>query len=167
VIAAPKDKAPILQLCVRPDEGKREYVEEIQFDSAQGIAGDRWIRKTWIYTPEGEPDPRIQVCILGSRVLQLLCRDPERTVYPGDNIVADMDFSESNLPIGSRIQVGTAVLEVSDVFNTACSKWRKRHGTPSLRWINLPENKPHRLRGILCSIAQSGKAKLADRIVKL
>ena len=167
VLDAPKDHAPILTLCVRPAEGERTFVSQLELDTKLGVVGDRWSRKTWLHTAEGNPDPRIQVCLLGSRVLQLIRRDPDAMTYPGDNIIADMDFSEANLPVGQRLQVGSAVLEVSDVFNTACSKWQERHGKESIRWINLPENKPHRFRGILCQVVQGGVAKLCDTIRKL
>ncbi|MDQ8185602.1 hypothetical protein [Pelagicoccus sp. SDUM812002] len=167
VLAAPKDNAPILTLCVRPDEGERTFVSKIQLDPEQGVVGDRWIRKTWIYTDDGKPDPRIQVCLLGSRILQLIRRDPDGMTYPGDNIIADMDFSEENLPVGIHLQIGTAILEVSDVFNHACSKWSERHGNVSFKWINLPENKPKRFRGILCQIIQAGEVTLTDSIRKL
>lgn len=166
VLQAPKDNAPIFTLCVRPEEGQREFVETIAFDPDQGIVGDRWIRKTWMHLPDGRPDPRIQVCILGSRVLQLIRPEGANMIYPGDNIIADMDFSEANLPIGQKLQIGTAIIEVSDVFNTACSKWNERHGPDSLKWINLPENKPHRLRGILAQVIQAGTATLEDTIKK-
>ncbi len=166
-LAAPKDHAPILTLCVRPNEGERTFVSKMQLDPKQGVVGDRWIRKTWMYLEDGSPDPRIQVCLLGSRVLQLIRRDPDGMTYPGDNIIADMDFSEANMPVGQRLKIGTTVIEVSDVFNTACSKWNERHGNDSLKWINLPENKPHRLRGILCKVVQPGEVTLTDSIQKI
>ncbi|MBD5780509.1 hypothetical protein IEN85_13495 [Pelagicoccus sp. NFK12] len=166
VLAAPKDNAPILTLCLRPELGERSFVSSLQLDPKQGVVGDRWIRKTWMYTIDGKPDPRIQVCLLGSRVLQLIRRDPDGMTYPGDNIIADMDFSESNLPVGQRLQIGSAIIEVSDVFNTACSKWNERHGSDSIKWINLPENKEHRFRGILCRVVQAGEVTLTDKIQK-
>ncbi len=167
VLAAPRDHAPIRALCVRPAEGERRFVETIHFDPVAGVVGDRWFAKTWMHLPDGSPDPRIQVCLLGARVLELVQPDPDTMPYPGDNVIADMDFSVANLPVGQRLQVGSAVLEVSDVFNTACSKWRQRYGDDSLRWINLPENLPHRLRGILCRVLQPGKATCADTLVKI
>ncbi|MDQ8204448.1 hypothetical protein [Pelagicoccus sp. SDUM812003] len=166
VLDAPKNHAPIITLCVRPAEGERRYVDRMEFDPEQGVVGDRWIRKTWMYTDDGKPDPRIQVCLLGSRILQLVQRDPQNPIYPGDNIITDLDFSETNLPIGQRLRIGTAALEVSDVFNTACSKWNERYGSDSLKWINLPRNKPHRLRGVLARVVEAGSATLTDTIVK-
>lgn len=165
--SAPRDNAPISTLCVRPAEGDRQFVERIDFSVTEGVVGDRWIRKTWMRLPDGRPDPRIQVCLLGQRVLELVRIDPYRMPYPGDNIVADLDFSETNLPSGQLLRVGTATLEVSDIFNTACSKWRARYGDDALRWINLPDNLPHRLRGVLCRVVASGYATIKDRIVKV
>lgn len=167
ILAAPKDEAPILTLCVRPAEGERRFVERMRLDPELGVVGDRWLTKTWMHLPDGRPDPRIQVCMMGSRALSLVRREGSGAPYPADNIIADMDFSEANLPVGQRLQVGTAVIEVSDVFNTACSKWQQRYGAESLRWINLPENTPHRLRGILARVVRAGEVGLADSIRKL
>lgn len=167
VLDAPKDAAPMLSLCVRPAEGERQFVERIRFDPEQGVVGDRWRRKTWMHLPDGSPDPRIQVCLLGSRVLQLVRREGTAMIHPGDTIIADMDFSEANLPAGQRLQVGTAVLEVSDVFNTGCAKWQQRYGPAALRWINRPENRALRLRGILARVVTAGEATLGDVVRKL
>lgn len=167
VLEAPKDEAPILALCVRPAEGERRFVERIGFDPERGVIGDRWHWKTWMHLPDGSPDPRIQVCILGTRVLQLVRREGTAMIHPGDTVIADMDFSEANLPAGQRLQVGTAVLEVSDVFNTGCAKWHERYGAATLRWINLPRNRPLRLRGILARVVEAGEATLDDSLRKL
>lgn len=166
-LSAPRDEAPILALCLRPEEGQRRFARRLRLDPEEGVVGDRWIRKTWMHLPDGRPDPRIQVCLLGARVLQLIRGMADGSVYPGDNVIADMDFSEGNLPAGQRLQLGSAVIEVSDVFNTACSKWQQRYGAASLQWINLPENKPHRLRGILARVVQGGEVGLEDSIRKL
>ncbi len=167
VLEAPKDNGTIDTLCVRPEEGKRNFVASMRLDPKEGVVGDRWIRKTWMHLPDGSPDPRLQVCLLGKRVLELVRTDPETMMYPGDNIVADIDFSEANMPVGQLLQIGSAVIEVSDVFNYACSKWIERYGADSFKWINLPENKPLRLRGALAKVSQAGEVGIADRIQKL
>ena len=166
VLDAPKDNAPILTLCVRPAEGERRFVQTMQLDPERGVVGDRWLTKTWMRLSDGRPDPRIQVCIMGSRLLELVRREGADSMYPGDNVIADMDFSEANLPVGQHLQLGTAIIEVSDVFNSACSKWQQRYGADALTWINLPENKPHRLRGILARVVRAGEVHLTDSIRK-
>lgn len=88
-------------------------------------------------------------------------------LHPGDTIVADMDLSEANLPVGQLLRVGTAVLRVSDVFNEGCVKWKARYGAAAKDWITAPGHPALRLRGVLCSVERDGKLSRGDRIVKL
>lgn len=167
ILAAPTDAAPILQLCFRPDYTLREFPQELELTVAQGILGERWTKKPWLTLPDGSPDPRIQVSILSKRVLDLCWRDRDNTVHPGDTMIVDMDLGHENLSVGTRLQAGTAVLEVSDKFNNGCIKWHDRYGQDSLRWINRKENRPHRLRGILCKIVKDGIVRVEDQLTKL
>lgn len=164
--AAPKDAGVVEMLCLRPDYGQRRFVPEITVTLDQGIPGERWATRPWLRLPDGAPHPGIQVCILSRRVLDLVWRDRESIVHPGDTFVTDMDFSEANLPTGQRLAVGSAVLEVSDIFNDACVKWAARYGAVSREWINLPEHRTLRLRGILCRVVQDGQIRLGDALRK-
>lgn len=167
ILAAPKDKALIEQVCFRPDFGAREFPQTLELTVEHGIVGERWCRDPWLRLPDGSPDPRIQVSILSKRVMDLCWRNRDQTVHPGDPIVVDMDLGMENLPIGSKLQAGTAVLEVSDMFNTACAKWQQRYGGDSLRWINFPRHRPLRLRGILCKIVRDGRVSKGDLLTKV
>jgi len=166
ILAAPKDNALIEQVCFRPDYCERAFPQSLELTVEHGIIGERWGRSPWLRLPDGAPDPRIQVSILAKRVMDLCWRDRDHTVHPGDPIVADMDLGMDNLPIGSRLRAGTAVLEVSDVFNTGCAKWRDRYGGDSLRWINEPRYRPLRLRGILCRIVRDGRVAKGALLTK-
>ena len=165
--AAPKDFGPIETLCFRLDFGERVYPKKLVLSMENGVEGDRWKAKPWLKLEDGSADPRIQVCILGKRMLDTVWKDRENTAYPGDTIIADMDFSEENLPEDTLIKAGTAVLRVSDIFNEGCVKWKVRYGVDSVRWINREEKKPLRLRGILCEIVKDGEITLKDRLEKL
>ena len=167
ILDAPKDGAVIEQLCCRPDDGQRAFPEQLDLTVAHGIRGERWERAPWLTLSDGAPDPRIQVSILSRRVMDLCWRDRENTPHPGDPLVVDMDLGEANLPVGTRLKAGSAVLEVSDKFNNGCIKWRERYGADSLHWINKRENRPHRLRGILCRIVQDGTITRGDRLSKV
>jgi MOSC domain-containing protein YiiM len=166
ILSSPKDEGDIETLCIRPNEGERDYVQSMQLNKEEGVVGDRWIRKTWMHLEDGSPDPRLQVCVLSSRVLATVRTDTSM-MYPGDNIVADLDLSEANLPVGQRLQIGSAVIEVSDVFNTACPKWLARYGADSIVWINLHDHKPLRLRGVLAKVVVAGEVKITDTINKI
>ncbi len=165
-LAAPKDNAPVLQLCLRPDYGERTFPTEIQLTRQNGIPGERWSRAPWLKTPDGSPDPRIQVSILGKRIMDAVWRD--RTVpHPGDTMIADMDFSHENMPVGQLLQAGTAIIRVSDVFNDACVKWKVRYGEDAKNFITIPEHVKYRLRGILCEVVEDGTVTLSDRLTKI
>ncbi len=164
--AAPEDGGRVEMLCLRPDYGQRRFVPEITVTAAHGIPGERWAARPWMRLPDGSPHPGIQICILSRRVLDLVWRDRDAVVHPGDTFVTDMDLSDANLPAGQRLHVGSAVLEVSDIFNDACVKWAARYGAASRDWINRPEHRALRLRGILCSIVQDGRIRLGETITK-
>ena len=121
----------------------------------------------WLTLPDGSPDPRIQVPILPKRVMDAVWLDRENTVHRGDTITCDLDMTHADLPVNSLLQVGTAVLGVSDESNDGCVKWKMRYGKPAKDWITAPGHPPLRLRGILCSAEQDGEVRLGDRIRKL
>ncbi|MBN8290381.1 hypothetical protein JI664_00220 [Rhodobacter sp. NTK016B] len=166
ILAAPKDGAEIGALCLRPERNTRRFVDRIEVTREQGIPGERWLREPWLRLPDGTPHPGIQVCILSRRVLDLVWRDRETVVHPGDTFIVDMDLGMDNLPEGTLLQAGCAVLRVSGVFNDACVKWKARYGAASKDWINAPENHRHRLRGILCSVESDGAIHNGNRLLK-
>lgn len=167
VLDAPKDDAAIEWLCFRPGFNKRTFPDSLVLTRDRGIPGERWTTLPWLKLPDGSPDPRIQVSILPRRVMDAVWLDRENTPHPGDTIVCDLDTGEANLPTGSLLAAGTAVLRVSDVFNDGCVKWKVRYGRPAKDWITAPGHPPLRLRGILCSIERDGEIRLGDRIRKL
>lgn len=167
VLAAPKDAAPVLQLCFRPGYGLREYPERLTLTRAGGIPGERWATAPWLKLPDGTGDPSIQVSILPKRVLDLVWQPGDEAPHPGDTIIADLDTSLANLPEGTRIACGSAVLRVSSVFNDACVKWKVRYGQDAKDWITAPGHPDLRLRGVLCEIVQDGEVALGDVLRKL
>ncbi|MFB2532311.1 hypothetical protein ACEYYA_09085 [Paracoccus sp. p3-h83] len=167
VMAAPKDGAAIEMLCLRPARGARRFVDSLRLTRAFGIDGDRWPKTPWLRLPDGRPHPAIQVSILQRRVLDLVWRDRDNVPHPGDSFIVDMDLSEANLPVGQHLALGTAVLEVSDVFNDGCVKWKTRYGIAAKDWITAPGHPQLRLRGVLCSIVRDGLIQEEDRLVKI
>lgn len=167
VLDAPRDDAVVEWLCFRPGFNKRTFPDRLTLTRDQGIPGERWTVLPWLKQADGSPDPRIQVSILPRRVMDAVWLDRDNTPHPGDTIICDLDMSLANLPTGSLLQAGTAVLRVSDIFNNGCVKWKVRYGKPALEWIRAPSHPALRLRGILCSIEQDGEVVLGDRIRKL
>lgn len=160
----PRERAPIQCLCVRPGPDGRELRETIEFCPIEGARGDRWIRKTWMYLPDGRPDPRVQVAIGNSGIIAMIQRLTGNDRHPGDTILTTLDLSMDNLPVGTRLRAGTAILEVSEVENDACAKFAERHGPDVFRWIRDPANRTRRLRGLFASIVQGGIVRSTDEI---
>ena len=164
VLSAPKTGSAVEHLCFRPGYGERRFVQELTLTRDRGIPGERWETAPWLKLPDGSGHPGIQVSILPRRVLDLVWRDRDGTVHPGDTFVSDLDMTEANLSEGRLLAVGTAALRVSDVFNGSCAKWKVRYGADAYDWARAPEHKHLRLRGVLCSIEQDGVIRLGDRV---
>ncbi|SEM56917.1 hypothetical protein SAMN04488103_101505 [Gemmobacter aquatilis] len=167
VLAAPRDDTPILQLCFRPGYNQRSFPDSLTATRARGIPGERFETAPWARLPDGSGDPRIQISILPLRVMDLVWRDRAATPHPGDTIIADLNTTEENLPVGTLLQAGTALLRVSDLFNDACVKWKVRYGTEAKDWVTLPGHPELRLRGILCSVEQDGVMRVGDRLKRV
>ncbi len=167
VLDAPATDTRVAILCRRPAYNKREFPERLTLSREHGIDGDFEMGRPWLKLPDGRPDPRIQVSILPSRVLDLVWRDRDTTLHPGDAIVADLNTSLDALPTGACLKIGTAVVQVSDIWNDGCAKWRVRYGRAAQDWVSHPDHERMRLRGILCSIEQDGEVALGDRICRL
>ena len=172
VLDAPKDEAPILTLCFRTGYSQRRFPDSLRLTRERGILSsegeaERWTKAPWMTLEDGSPDPRIQVSILPKRVLDLIWRDRDNVTFPGDTMIADLDTGLANLPAGTLLQAGEAVLRVSDVFNDACVKGKVRHGTDAWRWITAPGHPELRLRGILCELVQDGVGRVGDKLTKV
>jgi hypothetical protein len=167
VLAAPKSDVPVHSLCFRSGFGLREFPDQLILTRDSGIPGERWMTAPWLRLPDGSPDPRIQVSILPLRVMDLVWRDRVGAPHPGDTLVADMDMSLANLPTGTLLSAGTAVLRVSDLFNDACVKWKVRYGQAAKDWVTAPGHPALRLRGVLCSIEQDGIVRVGDVLRRL
>ncbi|MFO1202876.1 MAG: hypothetical protein U1E58_09610 [Tabrizicola sp.] len=164
VLSAPKTGSAVELLCFRPGYGERRFVDELTLTKAQGIPGERWETAPWLKLEDGTGHPGIQVSILPRRVLDLIWRDREDMVHPGDTFVCDLDMTEANLQVGQLLAVGTALLRVSEVRNDACAKWKVRYGAPAYDWVRAKGHEDLRLRGVLCSIEADGVIRLGDAV---
>jgi hypothetical protein len=167
VLAAPKDAAIIRQLCFRPARNARTFPDNLTLTVAAGVPGERWLTEPWLRLPDGQPDPDIQVSILPARVLDLVWRPGDDAPHPGDTMVADLDLSTANLPPGTLLRAGSAILRVSGQFNNGCVKWKARYGADAKDWITLPGHPALRLRGILCAVEQDGVVRQGDLLQKV
>jgi MOSC domain-containing protein YiiM len=164
---SPSHSGRVVSLCIRPEIGLREYPDSIRLDVDEGAVGDRWIRKTWMYLEDGRPDPRVQVAVCNVNNLEYIRAKSGSEKHPGDTFVVDLDLSEENLPIGSRLKIGEAIIEVSDVYNDGCVKFAEYFGKQALAFVRSAKHRPLRLRGIFAKIIQSGTVRQGDLVSKI
>ena len=157
-----------MQLIVRrPQTDEREVVEEAELDTVLGLIGDNWHVRGSRRTPDGSAHPEMQINIMNARVTALVAQDKDRWPLAGDQLYLDMDLSKENLPAGSRIAVGSAVLEVSPLPHTGCHKFVSRFGLDAMKFVNSEVGKQLCLRGINARIVQSGVVKVGHTAKKI
>ena len=83
----------------------------------------------------------------------------------GDNLFLDLDLSLLNWPIGSRFQLGGAILEVSPEPHDGCSKFAKRFGSAALK--KTCRDKEARWRGIYAMVIEAGWVEVGERVLVL
>ena len=164
---SPKDDG-VLQLIVqRPERGERELVDEGRLDAAVGLVGDNWKTRGSTVTPDGLADPEMQVTLMNSRAADLMAGGRERWHIAGDQLFVDLDLGKENLPPGTRLAIGTAVVEVSVKPHTGCAKFSGRFGTDALRLVSSQVGQELRLRGINTKVVQSGVIRVGDAVRKV
>jgi hypothetical protein len=164
---APKDSG-ILQLIVRrPQIEQRELLQEAELDLIQGLVGDTWISRFNRHTPDGSPDPKAQLTIMNSRAAALVAQDRDRWSLAGDQLYIDFDLSLENLPPWTKIQIGSAVVEVTDQPHTGCKKFVSRFGVDAMKFVNSPVGRQLNLRGINTRVVEPGTIRVGDMARKL
>jgi hypothetical protein len=142
-------------------------LDEAELDVSVGLVGDNWKVRGSKRTPDGSAHPEMQINIMNSRVTALVAQERERWPLAGDQLYIDMDLGRENLPPGSRIAVGSAVLEVSTLPHTGCKKFVARFGTEAMEFVNSELGKILCLRGINARVVQGGTVKVGQTAKKI
>jgi len=164
---APKNEGVIELIVRRPEEDLREVLDEAELDISLGLIGDNWKVRGSSKTPDGSAHPEMQINIMNSRVTALVAQERERWPLAGDQLYIDMDLGRENLPAGSRIAVGSAVLEVSPLPHTGCKKFVARFGAEAMQFVNSELGKALCLRGINAKVVQGGTVKVGQTAKKI
>jgi hypothetical protein len=167
IARSPRDGGVVEMIVRRPQVGEREIIEEGQLDLAEGLVGDSWKRRSSRRTADGTPHPEMQLNLMNSRVVALVSQDKSRWHLAGDQLFVDLDLSDANLPPGTRLAIGTAVIEVTAEPHTGCSKFVERFGVDAMTFVNSRERRDLRLRGVNARVVSPGVLRVGDTISKL
>ena len=167
ILASPKDNGTLELIVRRPEVDERESLAEGRLDTEQGLVGDNWLRRGSRHTADGAADPEMQLNIMNARVVALVADDPGRRELAGDQLYLDMDLSDDNLPPGTRLAIGDAVIEVTEPPHTGCRKFADRFGKDAVVFVNSGRGKPLNFRGINAKVVRSGDIRVGDVASKL
>jgi hypothetical protein len=163
---SPKDDGVLEMIVIRPEENERLVLEEVEVSARMGVHGDFWAKECWNSLSDGTPNPDVQVTLMNSRCIALLAREKSRWPLAGDQLYVDMELSIENLPVGQRLFIGSAVLEITAINHTGCGLFSERFGKAATRLVNSPDGKRLRLRGVYAKVVRDGVIKTGDRVIK-
>jgi len=165
VRAAPSDEGTLELIVCRPAVEEREVLDEADLDLELGLVGDNW--STRGRSGGRPPNAKAQITVKSARAAGLVAGDRERWPLAGDQLFVDFDLSGDNLPPGTRLAIGDAVIEVTDEPHTGCNKYSARFGLDALLFVNSPDGRALNLRGINTFVVEAGTIRVGDAVRKL
>lgn len=164
---SPENQGVLEMIVRRPEIDRREVLTQGELNSTSGLVGDNWLSRVPASRLDNLSVRDSQITLMNSRVIALLAQDKKNWPLAGDQLFVDLDLSAANLPPGTRLLIGTSMIEVTDKPHTGCKKFAARFGQEALEFVNSPVGKQLHLRGINARIVQPGTIHVEDRIVKV
>jgi hypothetical protein len=164
---SPRDRGRLELVVRRPAVDEREVLDEGVLDPAEGLVGDTWNVRGSRRTPDGSPHPDMQLNVMNARLAALVAGDVARWGLAGDQLYVDFDLSEASCPPGTRLGIGSAVIEVTAQPHTGCAKFAGRFGEDALRFVNSPIGRELRLRGVNARVVTAGTVRPGDEVRRL
>lgn len=155
---SPKDHGRIEGCVLRTGPGRRATAERVELRPGAGVVGDAW-------ASHEHSLPENEVTLMNVHTLRAVCEgDDSRMALSGDNLWVDLDLAEANLPVGSRLCIGSAVLRVSPLPHRPCGKFVLRFGTRAAKRVARANRRGLRGRGLLCIVEREGAVAVGDTI---
>ncbi len=164
---SPLDDGTVELIVRRPAVGERDVVEVGEFDVGVGLVGDTWCERPSSRTSDRSPHPDMQLNIMNARAAACVAIEPDRWPLAGDQLYLDLDVSSANLPAGTRLALGTVVIEVTSQPHRGCAKFSERFGPDAVRFVNSPVGRELNLRGICARVIVGGTVRRGDRVSKV
>jgi MOSC domain-containing protein YiiM len=164
---SPADDGTVELIVRRPATDEREVLDEAALDLVEGLVGDSWRARSSTKTDDGSAHADMQLTVMNARAAALVAGDAERRALAGDQLYVDLDLSAENLPPGTRLALGSAVIEVTAMPHTGCAKFGQRFGRDAVQFVNSPVGRALNLRGVNAKVVNAGTVKVGDRVRKL
>jgi len=166
-LASPVGRGMVEMLVVRPEPGARTVLDEAVLDPEVGMVGDCWLARGSRHTEDGSASPLMQLTLMNARVVDLVAGARDRWPLAGDQLYVDLDLGAASVPPGTRLRVGTAVVEVTEQPHTGCAKFAERFGIEAARFVNSPVGRAHRFRGLNARVVEAGVVRPGDVVATI
>lgn len=163
---SPGDNGRIELIVRRPSEGEREILTDAELDAAVGLRGDNWKERGSRATDDGSAHPDLQITLMNARAASLIAGQDDRRPLAGDQLFVDLDLSRTNIPPGTRLKLGSAMVEITDEPHLGCGKFAARFGVDALKFVNSEVGRELNLRGVNAKVVAGGVVRSGDSIRK-
>lgn len=155
--APPVGRGTVRVICLRLPGGGHDAPARAALSPDGGVHGDRW-------AADADRVVDYQVTLMMDKVRALIASPDQPADIAGDNFLVELDLGEDALPVGARIRLGTALLEVTPEPHTGCKTFSARFGQDALRWVNWKDHRARRLRGVNCKVIEAGEVAVGDAV---
>ncbi len=154
--AGDRDVGRVSLIVRRRPDGARETPKQTRLEIETGVPGDDWAERP-------PRDPEAQLAVMQTGIASLIANGQPLTTF-GDNLFVTLDLSARNLPTGTRIAVGTAIVAVTPKPHDGCAKFDARFGHDALRFVQAKPTRPENRRGICWRVVRPGAVELGDPV---
>ncbi len=164
---SPTDEGALALIVRRPEVGEREVLNIGELDCVDGLVGDNWRTRGSSRTADRSAHPDMQLNLMNARVIALVAQTRDRWPLAGDQLFIDLDLSTNNVPPGTQLALGSAVIEVTDQPHAGCKKFVQRFGVDALKFVSSPVGKQLQLRGVNAKVIHAGTIRVGEIVKKV
>jgi hypothetical protein len=167
IVQAPAHAGRVGMIVCRPRPGERKILQSCELNTTDGLSGDSWKQRGQWKAPHKPANADMQLNLMNLRAITAIAADQAQWPLAGDQFYVDLDLGQQNLPPGTRLMIGTAVIEVTAEPHLGCRKFAERFGRDAVAFVNSDQGKLMNLRGINAKVISAGNVAVGDEIRKL